>query len=99
MAKRHTYDNLAISLKQIMDEYNLDIDKVRHIVTDGGSNFCKVFRVFGRANFDEHCTIWGPNVDNAVSYEEEDVMIQNEEEASTSNQNEAEAFGDDGNFD
>lgn len=46
--KRHTYDYLAQVLKSILDEYNLPVEKISDIVTDGGSNFCKAFRVFGR---------------------------------------------------
>lgn len=46
--KRHTYDYLARVLNEIMVEYNLPNEKVSHIVTDGGSNFCKAFNVYGR---------------------------------------------------
>lgn len=46
--KRHTYDYLAQVLKSILDEYILPVEKISHIITDGESNFCKAFRVFGR---------------------------------------------------
>lgn len=83
MEKRHTYDNLAESLSSILKEFDLDCQKVRHIVTDGGSNFCKAFRVFGRKHFDEFSTQWA---NNAASNEGEElqIIIQNEEEAADS---------------
>lgn len=57
MNKRHTYDYLAQVLSSILAEYDLAIDKVSHIVTDGGSNFCKAFKVYGRNN-DFSCTLY-----------------------------------------
>lgn len=90
MSKRHTYDNLAIVLKRIIDEFDLDCHKIRHVVTDGGSNFCKAFRVFGRKEPDncglaiDFSTMWTPTGDNIASCDEEDIMILNEEEATDS---------------
>lgn len=95
MAKRHTYDNLAISLIQIIEEYSLDCKKITHIVTDGGSNFCKAFRVFGRNPVSEYSPLWSPNNEIEI-HDEEEVMIQieegEEEDTAHSIQNVEEAF-------
>lgn len=45
--KRHTYDYLAKCINEVIDKYGIN-GKVRHVVTDGGSNFCKAFRKFGQ---------------------------------------------------
>lgn len=44
---RHTHDKLAEVILEIHREFNLKRSKITHIVTDGGSNFCKAFRIFG----------------------------------------------------
>lgn len=46
---RHTHDKLADAILAIHREFNLKRSKITHIVTDGGSNFCKAFRKFGEA--------------------------------------------------
>lgn len=48
LSKRHTFDYLAETLVDIFKENDLPIEKITHIVTDGGSNFCKAFREFGK---------------------------------------------------
>lgn len=37
--QRHTFDYLAECLDSIFREYEISIDKIPHIVTEGGSNF------------------------------------------------------------
>ena len=44
---RQTYIQLAQKLDEIFEDYNIDIEKITNIVTDGGSAFCKMFRKFG----------------------------------------------------
>lgn len=44
---RHTHENLAEKIIEVNREFNLIRSKITHIVTDGGSNFCKAFRRFG----------------------------------------------------
>lgn len=44
---RHTYDKLTDAILAIHREFNLKRSQITHIVTDGGSNFCKAFRKFG----------------------------------------------------
>lgn len=48
MKQRHTFDYLASCLKEVLDDYGIPESKVTNIVTDGGSNFCKAFRIYGR---------------------------------------------------
>lgn len=44
---KQTYDVLAESISQVMADFEIDVDKVTNIVTDGGSAFCKAFKEFG----------------------------------------------------
>lgn len=44
---RQTYVYLAEQLDSIFKDYEIDIDKITNIVTDGGSAFCKAFKEFG----------------------------------------------------
>lgn len=43
----HTYRNIALVIHNIMIEFNLDVSKITHIVTDNATNFGKTFRCFG----------------------------------------------------
>lgn len=76
--KKHTYDYLAQVLSSILEEYDLTIDKVTHVVTDGGSNFCKAFKVYGR-NTDFSCTLYTIEEDaDEVGIEDNDDLISND---------------------
>ena len=44
---RSTYDVLGKLIHDIHTEFGLNIQKITHTVTDGGSNYCKAFRVYG----------------------------------------------------
>lgn len=44
---RSTYDVLGKLMYDIHNEFGLNLEKITHTVTDGGSNYCKAFRVFG----------------------------------------------------
>lgn len=46
---RQTYKELALAMDQIFDDYNIKKSQIRNIVTDGGSNFCKMFKMYGRS--------------------------------------------------
>lgn len=78
LKQRQTFDYLALCLKEVFDEYDLPIRKITHVVTDGGSNFCKAFRVYGTnddfsksmAAFEE-CR----EIDEDDNFEEEDVVV------------------------
>ncbi|XP_062538367.1 uncharacterized protein LOC134206649 isoform X2 [Armigeres subalbatus] len=43
----HTYDRIRDVLLNLMDKYEIPLDKVVGVVTDGGSNFIKAFEVYG----------------------------------------------------
>lgn len=45
---RSTYDVLGKLMYDIHNEFGLNIDKLTHTVTDGGSNYCKAFKIFGQ---------------------------------------------------
>lgn len=49
LRKRQTYDVLAEELHSILKDYEIDTSKITHIVTDGGSSFCKMFKKFGES--------------------------------------------------
>lgn len=74
LTKRHTFDYLAELLSEILKEYEIPIEKVTHFVTDGGSNFCKAFRVFGMSSDFSHSI----NIiyNEAAEEEEEEDAIQ-----------------------
>lgn len=48
----HTYKNIALIMHNIMIEFNLDVSKVTHVVTDNATNFGKLFRCFGVTKFE-----------------------------------------------
>lgn len=75
LKERHTYDYLARMLVEILNEFDLPIDKITHIVTDGGSNFCKAFKIYGRkTDFSESlAAIEFTNIDYTGD-EEEDIV-------------------------
>lgn len=73
LTKRHTFDYLAELLNGILNEYEIPIEKITHFVTDGGSNFCKAFRVFGMSSdFSHSINI----IYEAAEAEEEEAMIE-----------------------
>lgn len=43
------YVELAQELDNIFNDYEIKIEQITHIVTDGGSAFCKMFKEFGNA--------------------------------------------------
>lgn len=45
--KRQTYDVLAKPLDDIFSDFSIEKSKITNIVTDGGSNFCKIFKKYG----------------------------------------------------
>lgn len=42
---KQTYEVLTSEIVAVMKEYGIDVDKITHILTDGGSAFCKAFKV------------------------------------------------------
>lgn len=49
---KQTYKELGNAMTDIFDEYGINKIQITNIVTDGGSAFCKMFKVFGKP-FDE----------------------------------------------
>lgn len=47
---RQTHDILAAEINKVLEEFKLPNYKVTHIITDGGSAFCKAFKRFGKGN-------------------------------------------------
>lgn len=48
----HTYKNIAVLMHNIMTDFNLDVSKITHVITDNATNFGKVFRCFGVTKFE-----------------------------------------------
>lgn len=47
---KQTHDVLAKEILKVLDEYKIPLEKITNIVTDGGSAFCKAFKVFGHGS-------------------------------------------------
>lgn len=50
MYGRHTFELLKDLLLSVIKDFRIDSSKIRHIVTDGASNFEKAFKVYGTTN-------------------------------------------------
>lgn len=44
---RQTYSKLALAINEVFADYGIKKNQITNIVTDGGSAFCKMFKVFG----------------------------------------------------
>lgn len=44
---KQTYNALGKAIKGIMEDYGIERSQVTNIVTDGGSAFCKMFKIYG----------------------------------------------------
>lgn len=66
MFGKQTYKDLAKVMDAIFDDYGIKRSQITHIVTDGGSNFCKMFKMYGKS------------IDAVVTtYDEEDEDVEN----------------------
>lgn len=45
---KQTYKNLADAMDEILRDFGIKKSQVTNIVTDGGSNFCKMFKIYGQ---------------------------------------------------
>lgn len=71
---RHTYDKLADAILEIHKDFNLKRSKITHIVTDGGSSFCKAFRQFGANDFEKN----GDKIETDDTFEQDvEIDIEN----------------------
>lgn len=93
LKERHTYDYLARMLVEILNEFELPIDKITHIVTDGGSNFCKAFKIYGKkTDFSEslaaiECINMNDEEDDIVVDDYNDAIIVSEGEEECNDDN------------
>lgn len=46
---KQTYKELAEAMYEIFKDYNIDKAQITNIVTDGGSNFAKMFKIYGQS--------------------------------------------------
>lgn len=46
---KQTYKELAKAMDEIFGDYRIKKSQITHIVTDGGSNFCKMFKIYGKS--------------------------------------------------
>lgn len=70
MNGRQTNEVLTLEIVKVFKEYGICVDKVTHIVTDGGSAFCKAFKVYGKS------------VDHLVDNVNAPNMLEGEEDVS-----------------
>lgn len=70
---RQTYDVLGKILDAIFKEYGLSTEKITNVVTDGGSAFCKSFKVYGVRRDDDEKPDEGSDKEND---DEMDQQIQ-----------------------
>lgn len=86
--RRHTYDYLAEILDNIYKEYDLSAEKIIHTITDGGSNFCKAFRIFGQ-NTDFNQTLEAINENDEIDNDDEIFVVEGSPTIETGDDNEA----------
>lgn len=105
---RQTYDVLSKEMADVLAEFKLPSEKVTHIVTDGGSAFCKSFRVYGRSNNsiiieDPEDQVNDDDVDNDMPFIQEDgeylssniLYLGNDQQTDSSFSSDIEANNDD----
>lgn len=47
---KQTHEVMASEIRKVFEEFGIDVRKITHIVTDGGSAFGKAFKVYGRGS-------------------------------------------------
>lgn len=76
LKERHTYDYLARCLHEIFNDFKIPVVKITHGVTDGGSNFCKAFKIFGnKTDFSKSLAAMEFIEMDNISDDEEDIVI------------------------
>lgn len=71
MTKKIDYAYVASTIYRIHKAYGLDSNKITNTITDGGSNMCKAFRVFGQNNV----VVSEIPSDNEESSDDEDPLV------------------------
>lgn len=64
LKQKQSYDYLAKVLNGIFKEFGLTVSKITHVITDGGSAFCKCFRVYARVDGEEYIEEAPASVEN-----------------------------------
>lgn len=85
LTTRQTYAVLASEILKVFNEYSILVDRVTHIVTDGGSAFCKAFKIFGksvdhlidRANTSDDVDDMEQNMSPFIQYEDGEYFYSN----------------------
>lgn len=75
MFSKQTYKELAEHMYKVFKDYNIDMRQITNIVTDGGSNFAKMFRIYGQSRDTETTSIETEN----ITYQETDD-VENDRE-------------------
>lgn len=83
MFGRHTYEAIKDILLKIIKDFKINLSKIRHIVTDGASNFEKAFKVYG--------TMDDESIDEQETNDEENVYDVVDDEATVDDLFESEA--------
>lgn len=72
--EKQNYIYLAQQLDDIFNDFDIKIEQITHIVTDGGSSFCKMFKEFGEEDD-------GSIVQDTPEEEDEELIVsENDEE-------------------
>lgn len=50
MKNKQTHEEIATEMIKVLAEFEISVEKVTNIVTDGGSSFCKAFKVYGKGS-------------------------------------------------
>lgn len=79
---KQTYKVLATALDSIFGEYCIRKSQITNIVTDGGSNFCKMFKIYGKS-IDAVVTIDGEEVAGNAEGDENNYDEDIEENTTT----------------
>lgn len=69
---KQTYKELAKAMDQIFTDFGIKKCQIRNIVTDGGSNFCKLFKIYGNS-IDAVVTTYDEEVSNDEGQEKSEV--------------------------
>ncbi|XP_040069164.1 uncharacterized protein LOC120842207 [Ixodes scapularis] len=78
LVERATYDILAATISEVLEEYDLQT-KVTRVITDNGSNFLKAFRIFGEKSSvgeeDEEIENEGVDLSKLIDSTEEGICL------------------------
>lgn len=78
LKQKQSYEYLGKVISDVFKEYGISVSKITHVVTDGGSAFCKSFRVYGRRSVDEYIeevSMPASNEDEEIDRPENGIII------------------------